>query len=64
MQERTGRTPSELEIADLDAPAILTFLEYLETTRHNHADREIFGSVPSDHSSALPRYTTLNTLRL
>jgi integrase/recombinase XerD len=37
MQERTGRTPSELVIADLDAPAILAFLEYLETTRHNHA---------------------------
>lgn len=37
MQDRTGRTPSDLAIADLDAPAILAFLEHLETARNNHA---------------------------
>ena len=31
MQTRTGRTPSELGLADLDAPVILEFLENLET---------------------------------
>ena len=37
MQTRTGRTPSELALADLDVPVILEFLEHLETARHNHA---------------------------
>jgi integrase/recombinase XerD len=37
MQTRTGRTPSDLGLADLDAPVILEFLEHLETARHNHA---------------------------
>ena len=37
MQTKTGRTPSELALADLDAPVILEFLEHLETARHNHA---------------------------
>jgi site-specific recombinase XerD len=37
MKERTGRAPSELAIADLDAPAILAFLDHLETARSNHA---------------------------
>jgi integrase/recombinase XerD len=37
MQTKTGRTPSELGLADLDAPVILQFLENLETERHNHA---------------------------
>ena len=37
MQARTGRTPSDLAIADLDAPAILAFLDHLETERSNHA---------------------------
>jgi site-specific recombinase XerD len=35
MQERTGRSPSELEITDLDAPDILAFLDYLESKREN-----------------------------
>jgi integrase/recombinase XerD len=34
MQTRIGRTPSELGLADLDAPVILEFLEHLETERH------------------------------
>lgn len=37
MQTKTGRTPSDLGLADLDAPVILEFLENLETARHNHA---------------------------
>lgn len=32
---RTGKTPSELDIAQLDAPLIAAFLEHLETTRRN-----------------------------
>lgn len=36
MQERTSRLPSELAITDLDAPAILAFLDHLETARSNH----------------------------
>jgi integrase/recombinase XerD len=35
MQERTSRLPSELAITDLDAPAILAFLDHLETARSN-----------------------------
>jgi integrase/recombinase XerD len=34
-QERTGKQPSELDLADLDAPLISAFLEHLETTRRN-----------------------------
>jgi integrase/recombinase XerD len=35
--ERLGKTPSELEFADLDAPLIGAFLEHLEHERHNSA---------------------------
>jgi len=35
LQTRTGHAPTTLTLADLDAPAILAFLEYLETDRHN-----------------------------
>jgi site-specific recombinase XerD len=34
-QERTGKSPSELHIADLDAPLIGAFLNHLETERGN-----------------------------
>lgn len=34
-QERTGKEPSQLDLADLDAPLIAAFLEHLETKRHN-----------------------------
>lgn len=33
--QRTGRKPSALDIADLDAPLIAAFLDHLETDRHN-----------------------------
>jgi integrase/recombinase XerD len=33
--KRTGKAPSQLDIADLDAPLIGAFLEHLETERHN-----------------------------
>ena len=32
---RTGKTPSALDIADLDAPLIVAFLDYLEVDRHS-----------------------------
>ncbi len=33
--QRTAKTPSDLDIADLDAPLIAAFLDHLETHRHN-----------------------------
>jgi integrase len=33
--QRTGKQPSDLEIADLDAPAVGAFLEHLESDRGN-----------------------------
>jgi integrase/recombinase XerD len=35
--QRTGKQPSQLDVADLDAPLIGDFLEHLETERHNSA---------------------------
>jgi integrase/recombinase XerD len=35
MRERTGSPPSSLEITDLDAPAVLAFLDHLESSREN-----------------------------
>ena len=37
MQDRTGKTPSDLDWADLDVAAISAFLDHLETARHNSA---------------------------
>ena len=34
-QERTHKAPSELDMADLDAPLVAAFLEHLEMVRHN-----------------------------
>ncbi|MGW1616976.1 tyrosine-type recombinase/integrase, partial [Streptomyces sp. NPDC002285] len=36
-QQRTGRRPARLSIADLDAPTIGAFLQHLETVRGNTA---------------------------
>jgi integrase/recombinase XerD len=36
-QARTGKTPSRLDLADLDAPLIAAFLDHLETGRGNSA---------------------------
>ncbi|HZD70153.1 MAG TPA: tyrosine-type recombinase/integrase [Actinomycetes bacterium] len=33
--ERTGKSPSALDIADLDAPLVAAFLDHLERDRHN-----------------------------
>jgi len=35
LEQRTGKPPSALRMADLDAPAVLDFLDYLETGRGN-----------------------------
>lgn len=35
LEGRTGRPPAALELADLDAPAVLDFLDHLETARGN-----------------------------
>ena len=37
VQDRTGKTPSNLDWADLDVGAISAFLDHLETARHNSA---------------------------
>jgi site-specific recombinase XerD len=37
LQTKTGKKPSSLSIANLDAPVILSFLESLEQQRHNQA---------------------------
>ncbi|HVA61579.1 MAG TPA: tyrosine-type recombinase/integrase [Mycobacteriales bacterium] len=37
ISQRTGKTPSSLAIADLDAPTIAAFLDHLQTERHNGA---------------------------
>jgi site-specific recombinase XerD len=37
MEERLGKPPSALGVADLDAPMILDFLDHLENVRHNSA---------------------------
>jgi site-specific recombinase XerD len=37
IEKRTGTSPSTLQMADLDAPLVLDFLDYLETERHNSA---------------------------
>jgi integrase/recombinase XerD len=37
LQDRIGRSPSDLGISDLDAPAILAFLDHLEAVRSNQA---------------------------
>lgn len=35
VHDTTGRSPSELQIADLDEPVVLAFLNHLESVRHN-----------------------------
>ena len=35
VQAKAGKEPSELDITDLDAPAIVAFLDHLEQERHN-----------------------------
>ena len=37
IEKHTGTSPSALQMADLDAPLVLDFLDHLETDRHNNA---------------------------
>jgi len=37
LEMHTGTSPSALQMADLDAPLVLDFLDHLETDRHNSA---------------------------
>jgi integrase/recombinase XerD len=37
LQQRTGKPPTALELADLDAPVVLDYLDYLQTGRGNTA---------------------------
>jgi integrase/recombinase XerD len=52
VQEQTGIEPSVLRIADLDAPAVLSFLNYLEQQRGNRCARAISAYRRSGRSSA------------
>jgi integrase/recombinase XerD len=54
--QRTAKAPSQLDIADLDAPLIAAFLEYLEQERHN-ATRTRNARLAAIHS--LFRYAAL-----
>lgn len=40
--QHTGKQPSELDLADLDAPLIAKFLDHLEHERHNTACRPVY----------------------
>src|ERR1022692_3691305 len=40
-QEQTGKPPSRLDIADLDAPLIAAFLAHLDRDRHNSPSTRI-----------------------
>jgi integrase/recombinase XerD len=37
LQEQCGRSPTEFQIPDLDAPTVLAFLDHVESIRHNSA---------------------------
>jgi len=50
LQSRTGRAPTSLTMADLDAPAILAFLEHLEVGGPTKSVPGMPASLPSDRS--------------
>ncbi|WP_425467215.1 site-specific integrase [Rhodoglobus vestalii] len=63
LEKHAGTSPSALQMADLDAPLVLDFLDHLETERHNSARTRNarLGSDPFLHalrSSARPGFAT------
>ena len=60
-QQRLGRQPYQLDIADLDAPLIAAFLDHLETRARQHVRTRNCGSRRSTRSSATPSTATPNT---
>ena len=60
--ERTGKTPTALDIADLDAPLIAAFLDHLERERAQQRCAPATTGWPrSTRCSATPRCTTPST---
>ena len=60
---QTGKTPSALDIADLDAPLAAAFPGHLEADRHNTVrtrNWRLAASPPSTRCSATPHCTTPN----
>jgi integrase/recombinase XerD len=53
-----GKTPAQLDLADLNAELVSAFLTHLEQQRHNSAAPAMPGSRPSTRCSVSPRYVT------
>ena len=60
-EQRTGKPPSKLEVADLDAPFIGAFLEHLEVERQTPSVHATRGWRRSIHFFAMPPSATLKT---
>ena len=61
--DRTGHPPSQLDIADLDAPLIAAFLDHLETSAATASAPATPALPRSTRCSATPRCATPNTPR-
>ena len=61
--QRTGKAPSKLDIADLDAPLIAAFLDHLEHDRHNGRPPATTASPRSTRCSATSPCTIPSTRR-
>jgi integrase/recombinase XerD len=61
--KRTGKQPHQLDIADLDAPLIVAFLNHLEHDRHNTVRTRNAGSRRSNPSITTPACATPSTPR-
>lgn len=73
--ERTGKSPSALDIADLDAPLVAAFLDHLERERHNSvatrnnrlaAIHSLFGYLAlhhPEHAASIQRVLAIPTKR-
>jgi site-specific recombinase XerD len=61
--QRTGKPPSALDIAEVDAALIAAFLDYLERDRHNSVAPATTASPRSTRSSAISPCTIPSTRR-
>jgi Phage integrase, N-terminal SAM-like domain len=60
-RDRTGKEPSQLDLADLDAIVIGAFLDHLEQERHNSARTATPAWLPFARSSTTRRCATPST---
>ena len=63
VQKRSGRAPSKLTLADLNAPLIASFLDELESQRTNNPRSRNLRLSASVRSSATPRWKRPNIPR-